>query len=103
MVEEPGQQEAEDTGQQEAEALRESLAAWRREVEVVEEHVGAVEDNVSAEKPVDDLDRIQARLREAHSALSESQQRLSDAIAQAERFAEQQAEREKRAGAEKRG
>ena len=96
-------EKSEDTGQQEAEALRESLAAWRRDVEVVEEHVGAVEENVTAEKPADDLDRIQARLKQAHSALSESQQRLSDAIAQAERFAEQQAEREKRSGAEKRG
>lgn len=98
-------EKSKDTGQQEAEALRESLAAWRRDVEVVEEHVGAVEENVTAEQPDDDLDldRIQARLKQAHSALSESQQRLSDAIAQAERFAEQQAEREKRSGPEKRG
>lgn len=85
--------------EQEAEALRESIAAWRRDIEVVEEHVGAVEGQVTGEdESVDDLDRIQARLKQAHSALAESQKRLSDAIVQAERFAEQQSEREKRSG-----
>ena len=89
--------EPEGTPEQEAEALRESIAAWRRDIEVVEEHVGAVEGQVTGDDdPDDDLDRIQSRLKQAHAALAESQKRLSDAIVQAERFADQQSEREKR-------
>lgn len=90
-------EETEDTTKKEAKELRESIAVRRRDIEVVEEHVGAVEGQVTGEEdPADDLDRIQARLKQAHAALAESQQRLSDAIVQAERFAEQQSEREKR-------